>query len=189
MADTASPSAPAGAIEQDYVVSGAAPGYNDWGNIGGAIEIGQVFTAQSSGARGNIVLPVFQACSGATSNNCDATKSGGASTLTVTIAEWTGTAPGTTKCTGTLGSGSITHVATDATIACSWTAVSGTQYVWFLSGDNDAGGYGWVYDDHNAFHAVDSNSEAVLSADSGSTWSAISNGAAGTRALRFALTP
>jgi hypothetical protein len=189
--DTAPPSPPTGAIEQDYVIAGDAPGYNDWGNIGSAgVQVGEVFTAQSSGARGHIVLPAFQACSGVTSdNNCDATRSGGAADLTVTIAPWTGTAPGSPLCSANISSASLPYVATDLAFACAWTAVSGTQYVWYLSGNNDAGGFGWVYDDHNTLQSIDANAKAVLSIDGGSTWTTMSNTYAGTRSLRFALTP
>jgi hypothetical protein len=191
--DTAPPSPPTGAIEQDYVIGGVAPSYNDWGNAGAQLHVGQVFTAQSSGSRGSITFPAFQACSGITSNNnCDATRSGGASTLTVTIAPWTGTAPGAALCSGNISSAALPHVAKDSNVSCSWTAVANNQYIWYLSGNNDAttgGGFGWVYDDHNTLHSIDANAKAVLSAD-GVTWTAMTNSVGGgSRSLRFAIGP
>jgi hypothetical protein len=46
-----------------------------------------------------------------------------------------------------------------------------------------------VYDDHNTLQSIDANAKAVLSIDGGSTWTTMSNTYAGTRSLRFALTP
>jgi hypothetical protein len=185
----APPSPPSGATVQDYLINGATPTYNSAAGSNG-ISSGlsklQVITAPSGTTHG-VHLVIGINC-GTVSSDCNGFVANSSANVTVSLAPWTGTAPGATVASAVVAGSTLSWSPQDTLFTWSSPAtLTAGQYAIIIQAGNN-NGYGTVtftYDNNNAYGSANGSTYT----STGGSWTQDSNGASGTRSMKFALMP
>jgi len=172
------PSPPSGTDQSNWNAN-----FGDICDIVSGVSRLQVFKAGVSGHLNAVHTSLAQNCTAA---SCTGAGYPGTNAVTVTIAAWTGSAPGTILATASITASGLPWSLQDqdVTFGSPPSLTSGTQYAMEISANNSSS-YGCVataYDNANTYGAAN-GSEWV---NTGGGWTQDSNGASGTRSMRFA---